>query len=430
MYSSRSYVLFVFSVFFIGTACSPIDSTNYSDNESFEQKAPESPGNFVNIKLAKYAAEQFANSFDFNYDNLARRKIKQSNKEKVVKNVLRLKSGKNKTALYLINYKKGGFVIVPADKRESPILAYSEINSLPTSKDQQVPAGFAFWTNQKVKKISALRSAKSKNQSIPMHFGWEGVLSTKKGAPSPDPSIIYPPDDPPCESWRKQVGPLVQTNWGQADGYNNLAPDYGCDYPFNGRAFSGCVATAIAQIMRYHEYPQWYEWSVMPDVVINKTGYNADVVSGLMRNIGDRVDMSWGCEGADIPLIPNASGADDDDMDNVFQSYGYVNAHQIGYDGTGNYEDVKDELDAGRPVLFSGCEEGSFGPISYPNGCHAWVGDGYRSGSLCPSGGTYLLFSMNWGWAGKYNGFYGLGNFEPGDHDYDYKSEVVIGIQP
>ncbi len=59
----------------------------------------------------------------------------------------------------------------------------------------------------------------------------------------------------------------------------------------------------------------------------------------------------WGCEGADIPLLPNASGADDDDMDDVFQGYGYVNAHQIGYDGTGNYEDVKDELDAGRPVL-------------------------------------------------------------------------------
>lgn len=134
------------------------------------------------------------------------------------------------------------------------------------------------------------------------------------------------------------------------------------------------MATAIAQIMKYHEYPQWYEWSAMPDAVINPNSYGADVVSGLMHNIGDRVDMNYGCD---------ASGADDEDMDNVFQSYGYANAHQIGYDGTNNYEDVEDELDVGR----------------------------------------------NWGWDGRYNGFYGLGSFEPDDRDYDYRSEVVVGIE-
>ncbi|MDZ7680815.1 MAG: C10 family peptidase [Fodinibius sp.] len=84
-------------------------------------------------------------------------------------------------------------------------------------------------------------------------------------------------------------------------------------------------------------------------------------------------------------------------MDDAFRSFGYANALQIGYDGTNNYEDVEDELNAGRPVVFSGCEEGNFGPISYPDGCHAWVADGYRSGTMCPSGNTYLLFHMNWG---------------------------------
>lgn len=63
-------------------------------------------------------------------------------------------------------------------------------------------------------------------------------------------------------------------------------------------------------------------------------------------------------------------------------------------------------------------------------GCHTWVGDGYRTGTYCPSGNTWLQFHMKGGWGGSYDGWYGLDDFSPGNDNYDYRSEVVMGIQP
>lgn len=374
---------------------------------------PASQGNFVSEELAIYTANHFANSYGFNYNNLLQNKtVKKKGGKKVVEHVLEVQDQNKRNAIYLINYQEGGFVIVSGDKRANPILAYSETNQLPTQTNEDVPGGLSVWIKKNVRDISVLGESK---QKINQHAGWQAILNSNK---TDSEKSKLPPEDT-CEPWSIEVDPLLETTWSQANGYNNFAPNYNCSYPTNGRAYAGCVATAIGQVMRYHEYPQTYNWSAMP----NNIGSNE--TSQLLYDIGENVDMNWGCD---------VSGADDDDMDNTLHHFGYTSAHQIGYEGTNNYEDVKDELDAGRPVIFSGCEKdhvflGIF-PVGRP--CHAWVGDGYRSFKACPSGNGYLFFHMNWGWRnGSYNGFFGYNDFTPGeDGSYNYKSEVVVGINP
>lgn len=152
------WFVFLLAVYLL-SACNPsqVNNSPADVRENKKQlKIPESNGNFVSSKLARYTAGQFANTYDFSLDNFFKGKIvtekskKKRNNKKKVKNVLKLRGSSGKTALYLINYTRGGFVIIPGDKGESPILAYSEFNSLPTVKEQNVPGGFAVWIDKRI----------------------------------------------------------------------------------------------------------------------------------------------------------------------------------------------------------------------------------------------------------------------------------------
>ncbi|MEX2364683.1 MAG: C10 family peptidase, partial [Balneolaceae bacterium] len=157
-------------------------------------------------------------------------------------------------------------------------------------------------------------------------------------------------------------------------------------------------------------------WNSMP----NTSGSNT--ISELMYDAGTVVGMDWGCD---------ASGASEDDIVPALRNtFGYNSATQIGYAGTNNYNDVRDDLNDGLPVIFTGYEKDYVLGFPVKGEGHAWVSDGYRSGTLCPYGDTYLSFHMNWGWTGSYNGFYAFNNFHPGSSDYDYKSKVIINIEP
>ncbi|MBN2732561.1 MAG: C10 family peptidase, partial [Balneolaceae bacterium] len=241
--------------------------------------------------------------------------------------------------------------------------------------------------------------------------GWNSLLGLKKDIQSDAPIGG-------CEEWHYSNGPLLETTWGQADGYNNSTPFLNCDYPYNGRAYTGCVATAIAQIIRYHEYPNNYNWTAMP----NDNGSNE--VSELMFDIGEAVDMDYGCD---------ASSADNDVYEPTLENdFNYATStDKIDYDGTSNYDVVIDELENERPVIFRGNKKGYIiGIFPYPESGHAWVADGYQHDFYCDTGVSYLSFYMNWGWDGNYNGWYGFNDFTPGNASFDYNSEVIVGIQP
>ncbi|MDZ7680813.1 MAG: C10 family peptidase [Fodinibius sp.] len=171
--------------------------------------------------------------------------------------------------------------------------------------------------------------------------------------------------------------------------------------------------------MRYHTYPNNYNWGIMPNKSYNPNSTGSNEISSLMRDVGDIVFMNYGCDG---------SGAKDDHIEPGFRSFGYNSATQIGYAGTNNYKDVIDNIEQGNPVVFTGYKDTILGVIDKDG--HAWVADGYRDIWDCSQGIGYLLFYMNWGWEGSYNGWFYFDNFNPGNSQYNSGTEVVVNIHP
>ncbi|MEZ4961172.1 MAG: C10 family peptidase [Saprospiraceae bacterium] len=225
----------------------------------------------------------------------------------------------------------------------------------------------------------------------------------------------------PCAPYTTTTkGPLVATNWGQRCTYNNLCPDKDCDDVCisNQNAWTGCVATAMAQILKYWSAPctQEYIFATMP----NNSG-NGEV-QRMMRDIGDAVDMDYGC---------SSSSADGDDTDNAFKDdFCYSLADRDSY-VAGSYEVVIQDIKVNRPVLLDGCRTKNTAiPIVwyYYTNCHMWVCDGYeRRQNSCYS---TVKFYMNWGWNGSNNGWYGLYSWGPGTYNYQYARDFTHNIHP
>lgn len=218
------------------------------------------------------------------------------------------------------------------------------------------------------------------------------------------------------------VNPLIKTTWDQYNGYNM----------YTGGAPLGCVAVAMAQIMKYHTYPIQYNWSAMANTYATST--TAEFIAGVGKDLGMRYEQ-------------NDTGATIDEAEAVFKKYGYTNCNQI----THNTGSVCHELDLKRPVYMRGTD-------SNTNSGHAWVCDGYNAGyngvtltlktlEDCPSGyepsifltpytyehvlSYYGLYHMNWGYNGLYDGYYWDNNIKIGNGaNYSNKRKDIINIYP
>jgi hypothetical protein len=217
--------------------------------------------------------------------------------------------------------------------------------------------------------------------------------------------------------------PLLTTTWGQGYGYNNYTPNLGCSNYSNGNAPAGCVATATAQIMKYHQWPLSYNWSSM------QNDYGSDLTSQLMVDIGSNVNMNYGCDGSGTKSFRA--------MYALTGAFGYSNALYGNY----NHNTVLSELSQNKPVILGGGEKVYWaGLIAYYGDGHAWVADGYIHGFECfydqngyvDGGYGYLLIHMNWGWGYNYrhlNGFFGFNNFAVDGDSYNYKRKMIYGIR-
>lgn len=181
--------------------------------------------------------------------------------EKEVKEVMELKDHSGVTALFVINFIQNGYIIVPSTKKEVPILAFSNNG---TFNQSNLPYGFKGWINNRIEIIEVLESNVDIGVSDEIKEQWDCVAP-----PIDDEEIIN------GGSVHEQVGPLLQTRWGQGHGYNELVRFNNCP---GGTAPTGCVATAMAQVIRYWEYPNDYNWSVMP----NKINTNATLTSSTL----------------------------------------------------------------------------------------------------------------------------------------------------
>ena len=218
------------------------------------------------------------------------------------------------------------------------------------------------------------------------------------------------------------IEPLVKTQWNQSEPYNLQCPKdkEGVHYP------TGCVATAMAQIMYYHKCPSTYDWDKMTTTYKSTdTGTAANAVAKLMADCGNSVFMEYASDGSSASTL--------DACEALRNDYGYAETTE--YVGRTTYtakswdELIYAELAAKRPVLYGGNSCSSGQGIAG----HAFVIDGYK---LKDGTGYY---HVNWGWGGYSDGYFLISVLDPeyeytggnaGSSGYSFDQEAIIGIQP
>ena len=340
--------------------------------------------------------------------------------------VLNVVDAKGQPYLYAFNVgSDNGFVIVSGDDRFRDVLGYSASG---TFSSQDMPEHMKAWLQGYVDEMK--------------YYDSIGYQPTAASSTSNRTSAI-----------KQAITPLLQTKWDQGSPYNNLCPVF-----LNGnRSVTGCVATAMAQVMYYHAMKtgglpvkpsknipayqcerDWgshvqvaevtaknFDWNNM-QLTYPASGTSAEIeaknnaVAYLMQCCGSSVEMDY-ADGSN-----GGSGAVNSFVADALQEY-------FGYDSTtrclsrSNYpyaqwvDLIYAELAEGRPVQYGGSSSG---------GGHAFVIDGYDGDEM---------FHVNWGWSGEPDSYYVLSVLNPHSNSgigastsndgYSYGQDAIFGAQ-
>ena len=293
-----------------------------------------------------------------------------------------------------------GFVIVSGDDRATPILGYSDEGKFELN---QMPDNIKAWMeyyNEAMEWVAA------------------NNLSNKKNAGRPT----------------DVISPLLKTKWDQGEPYNMLCPN-GCP--------TGCIATAMAQVMNYHQYPTqetapvpaYYcqslnkQMSALPattfewDKMLNSySRYSSEeskmAVAKLMQYCGQVVEMEYS---------PSGSGASGMILPDRMPQY-FRYPHTMHYVSREGYSIAEwdslliNELKNHRPVLYTGYTTASEG--------HAFVCDGYNGKGL---------YHINWGWGGSADGYFRISVLDANtngtgagstSYKFSISQSALLGVQP
>ena len=325
------------------------------------------------------------------------------------------------TEFYIFNNEDGkGFVIIAADDCVTPILGYSYDNNFAA---ENLPPNLKGWLDGYAEQIQAAVEMRA-TATGEIRNEWE-CLRQERNLPIKSETA---------------VDHLLSTTWDQNYPYNILCPEDpdANGNPTYGHVYAGCEACAIAQILKYWEYPNdahrvvWHEydhpvygtlganysyaggsyyWNYMPNqLTYNSSTNQINAVASLMYHCGVSVEMNYG---------PNESLAYSTAAEIAFRAFfDYNNATLI---MKSNYTDtqwislLKNELDNERPVFYAGSGTGG----------HAFVCDGYNNSNY---------FWFNWGWSGQANGYFPLNSLTPNpngyQHNYSNNQQAIIGIEP
>ncbi|MDE6489674.1 MAG: C10 family peptidase, partial [Muribaculaceae bacterium] len=297
-----------------------------------------------------------------------------------------------------------GYMVVSADDVAVPVLAYADSGTFDASS---MPDNMRWWLEGYAREIAwAADNA--------------GSFSVKAVA----------------QAERAPIAPMLTTHWNQDSPYNDQCPKVS-----NKATMTGCVATAMAQVINYHKYPEkgigshsyttatnslsvsfnygntTFDWANMADMYSSSsTAAQNTAVATLMKACGVSVDMDYGTA---------ASGASSVWVAPALVKY-------FGYDEAVAYRDrtwfniheweelVYNDLATVGPVFYCG--------TTMRNEGHAFVCDGYRSDGY---------FHFNWGWGGMSDGYFRLTALDPTSHGigggsagFNYGQGVVTGVQP
>lgn len=327
---------------------------------------------------------------------------------------LAITKSENGATLYRVyNVADLGFIVVAGDDAALPVLAYSTESTFPTG---QLPVQVAKWFEGYTEQLRyIIQNGQQVNADVTAE--WNRILN----------------EDLSSVSVERAVNPLIQTNWDQQPNVNALCP---------GGSVTGCVATAMAQVMKYHNHPAngagfhsynapnygtlsanfgstAYDWNSMPNTV---TGPNSAVAT-LMYHCGVSVDMQYSPQVSNAYMITSGSPIQACSEYAMKTYFGYsTNMHG---EKRENYTDqqwtdmLRAELDASRPILYAGFGSG---------GGHCFVSDGYDDNGL---------FHFNWGWGGNADGYFQVNALNPGSigtgggtGGFNSGQQILAGITP
>lgn len=214
--------------------------------------------------------------------------------------------------------------------------------------------------------------------------------------------------------------PLLTSQWGQEQPFNDLCPEYeGLRLP------TGCVATAVAQVLNYHQWPDKGEGSFSYQWADKSLTFDYDDTSfdwNLMINKYDYATPKEACEevatlmfacgvGLEMYYTLSGSGSDISRAKRfLVENMKYDSEAKIVWRHNYSYsewtETIYDELIAGRPVILSG-------------GDHAFVCDGY-------DGNEY--FHFNWGWNGDMDGYFIFNDLSPLGYSFSSNLHALVNL--
>lgn len=299
----------------------------------------------------------------------------------------------------------GGFAIISGEDRVRPVLGYSHEGSFdPDNLPRNLRGMLASYREQITQAVS--RDIEATEE---VAAEWSNILSSAMP--------------------KTRATTMATAKWNQADPYNRKAPKIGKD-----STMTGCVATAMGIVMKYHEYPAAavnppekntytvgddevsatitygaYDWDNMLDSYTagSYTDTQADAVATLLFHCGVNVEMIYGTESSSANNKLAAKALRD--------VFGY--SPEIRYLCREAYRwkewkaMLREELDSGYPVLYDGYDSSDDG------GGHAFVCDGYDENDY---------YHINWGWGGYADGYFAL-NLLMGFKD---DQDMILHIRP
>ena len=332
------------------------------------------------ILIAIFVSALFANGKQIS-QNAALSSARKYSRTGQVAPAKNLRSDKTNNAPYYAFNLEQGYVIVSGDDEMTELVGYAENGFFDA---ENVPPQMQLWLDGYAEYVAAVQSGKAKARKILL---------------SDSPSVV--------------VEPLVTTKWNQDAPFNNFAPEYTDDNNNTQRCATGCAATAMAQIMKFHNWPEQgvghysyehqsfgtissdfsehvYDWTNMIDRYNNGEYSNvqADAVALLMKDCGVSLNMNYG------PV----SGASIYSYTPAFKNYFRYSSRTVNRSGCETAEFTKiitDELQEGRPIIYCGTGE---------DGGHAFVVDGYD---------TNYFLHVNWGWGGYSDGYFDMNYMDP-----------------
>lgn len=310
----------------------------------------------------------------------------------------------NEPQLYVFNNADGGFVVAGAQEMAEDVLAYSYEGTFDYAT---VNPNLKYWIDSYERQIQAAVKA--------------GIRPDMAASPK-----TYHPED---------VSPLLQTLWDQSAPYNNMCPKIR-----NRSCYTGCVATAMSQVMKYYEWPvmgtgsytytdypvneggcgqtltadfgsHTYDWANMCNKYTNVySDAQANAVAQLMSDAGISVNMQYTDEG---------SGAFTEDVTYAFVKYfgydeGIRHAYRDCYTDREWDNIIYNELINGRPVMYGGNSSTGEG--------HSFVCDGYQVATD--------KYHFNWGWSGMGDCYCSLSAVRGYGNSFNYLQDIVYGIKP